>query len=345
MIANGKFTREKLIRATRLSLAMLISVAYITYVGIAEGIAVTMTCAIILYDNPTVGGAINKSQLRFLGTLLGFMIAMIFIIGFANSMIANIIGIIIGIFLATYWFIDNKYSYVGIMTCATLPILLLNNGDIRIAFMRLLSISLGVLIAYLLNCFFYPDYARNRILITLKVLVTEFNVLLNALYDQNATQDDFTQIYLKNEPLIIQEFAKFVRWHSEAQHETLPAYTSAAFSLFANIRHIYHLLSIIAFNLDINPIREHQLTSRELATIISKIKLIIDSLEQNYTNSLMLQKFLNSNDKLARNQEQKIFAENELSATTIMATIATEIDSIIEQLIIIYDLRQTHNYY
>lgn len=346
MIATSKFTPEKLIRATRLSLAMLISVAYITYVGISEGIAVTMTCAIILYDNPTVGGAINKSYLRFLGTLLGFLIAMVFIIGFANSMVSNVIGIIIGVFMAAYWFIDNKYSYVGIMTCATLPMLLLNDGDIRTAFLRLLSISLGVLIAYLLNCFFYPDYARNRILITFKTLITELNTLLDTLAEKGFTQEEFAKLYLAKEVLIIKEFAKFVRWHGEAQRETLPLYTTAAFSVYANFRHIYHLLSIMAFNLEISEMQSDDISQNQLRAILAKSMVIINSLDMNYSNYFMPAEFnLHQTKDSAQKHTVLEYKDQDLSSTIIIANIVDEIDLIIKQLVIIYNIRKEQNYY
>lgn len=342
-MSTVKFTPEKLIRATRLSLALLISVAYVTYVGIPEGIAVTMTCAIILYDNPTVGGTITKSHLRFFGTLCGFMLAMVFIIGFANSMITNLAGIVIGAFIAGYWFIDNKYSYIGIMTCATLPMLLINNGDIRSAFLRLLSISLGVLIAYILTRWFYPDYAYNRTLISIKSLVTELQILLDSLLKQNFNQDEFEALYLKQETLIIKELTKFVRWHTEAQREAVPAYTNATLSVYANIRHIFHLSSILAFNLDFDEMRDNEISKNQLRAILAKSRVIIDSLAINYSNYFISAEF-NLDEIKAQAEENTPLEDDELSSVIIIANIEYEIDLIIRQLVIIYNIRKEQAY-
>lgn len=278
MIIAGNFTAEKITRASRLSLAMLISVAYITYFGIAEGIAVTMTAAIVLYDNPTVGGAINKSYLRFLGTLFGFLFAMVFIIGFANNMLINVIGMSIGIFMAAYWFIDNKYSYIGIMICATLPILLLNNGDLRIAFLRLFSISLGAVIAYLLACFFYHDYARDRVVTSMHKLISQIYSLLNSLQQSVLTAKEFEQLYHQQEEAIIKEFAKFVRWQSESIRETSVSYSVISAKIFSHIRHIYHLISILATNFELEDIYDSLACKMRLESILASIREIISEL-------------------------------------------------------------------
>ena len=68
---------------------MIISFVYVAYIGMSDGIWVIMTCAIILFDNPTLGGTINKSHLRF-WELFAAGFSLIFIIGFANNVIINL---------------------------------------------------------------------------------------------------------------------------------------------------------------------------------------------------------------------------------------------------------------
>lgn len=334
-----KFTPEKIVRATRLSLAMLISVIYTNYVGISEGIAVTMTCAILLYDNPTVGGTINKSRLRFLGTFIGFAFAMIFIIGFTNNLIINLIGIVLGAFVAAYWFMDNKFSYIGIMICATVPMLLINNGDINGAFLRVLCISLGVIIAYILICFFYPDYARNRILVSIKNTVNELQAILLTIKESN-NYIDIEKIYLLNEANIIKEFAKIVRWHNELIYETKksPQYSISTFAIYSHLRHIYHLISVMVFHLESNTIKDYK-TQVLVQNILEQSQMIIELLDKNLS-SHHLPKCLIEHQK----HDDLSCNTNELSIPMIITHINNEMNNIIQELIIIIEIRQHNNY-
>ena len=343
---TSKFTPEKLVRATRLSLAMLISLAYVLYVDLSEGIAVTMTCAIILYDNPTVGGTINKNNLRFLGTLLGFLISMIFIVGFANSLVLNLAGMIIGVFLAAYWFIDNKYSYIGIMLCATLPMLLINNGDIKGAFLRVLCIGLGVFISYILICFFYPDYARDRILIALKGCITQLDVILQEVFEQKLNQIEIEALYIEQDALIVKEFTKIVRWNTEAQNEikNCPEYLASAMQVYANIRHIFHLVSVIIFHLDYSENNDY--IQSKLSAILHKNQLIIDSLGKNLNSFYMPEEFGNYQILLSSQEvNHDEFKYTDLTIKSIVTIINDELDMILRELACLYNIRKQNNYY
>jgi uncharacterized membrane protein YccC len=143
---------------------MIISFVYVAYIGMSDGIWVIMTCAIILFDNPTLGGTINKSHLRFWGTFFAAAFSLIFIVGFANNVIINLLGVVIGTFLAAYWYMDTAQGYIGGLISWTLPIILLNNNDIKSAFLRLMNIIIGIIVSYIMLRYFYPEYARDNML-------------------------------------------------------------------------------------------------------------------------------------------------------------------------------------
>ena len=95
-----KLSSEQLTRATRMSLAMLIGFAYVAYSGVSNGFWVYITISLLLFDSSTIGGTMAKGSSRVLGTFIASLYALVFIIGFANNFIINLIAIVVGIFLS-----------------------------------------------------------------------------------------------------------------------------------------------------------------------------------------------------------------------------------------------------
>ena len=344
-----KFTQSQFTRAARLSVAMIISFVYVAYIGMSDGVWVVMTCAIILFDNPTLGGTINKSHLRFWGTFFAAGFSLIFIIGFANNVIINLCGIVIGTFLAAYWYMDSAQGYIGGLISWTLPIILLNNNDIKSAFLRLMNIIIGIIISYIMLRFFYPEYARDNMLKSIHKTLIELKILLLSISDPQLNSEQIQALYLNHEAKILSEINSFNRWQTEARWETkkAPEYIDAAVLAYLHIRRLYRLLSVVIFYFNCDEIRHDAKIHPQLTQVRQQLEEMIDALEQNqkcyYVPEIFNQNNKDTTSELSNHNEYQHYQN--LSIQTITDIIQIEIDVIATNLIKLFNSRQTHNYY
>ncbi len=342
-----QFTTEKRIRATRLCLAMLISFMYTSYVGVSEGIWVVMTCPIVLFDNATLGGTLNKSHLRFWGTFFSAAFGMIFIVGFANNVIINVIAIGLGVFLATYWYMDGKQGYAGGLITWTLPILLLNNNNLKSAFLRLLNISLGIIISYFLLRFFYPEYARNRMLSSMQKTIEELETMLIAITDTKLSDAAIQAMYLQHETKILANINGFIRWQNEAELETKahPEYVESGSRAYLHVRRLYRLLSVIIFHFDCSKIRTNNDVMDKFNLITQQMDLIIQALHNNRHDYYLPEQWLQNTSKDLESEDMSYIHHQALSALSISNIIHEEIRAIMANLVIFFQSRKANNYY
>ena len=343
------FTQSQFTRAARLSVAMIISFVYVAYIGMSDGVWVVMTCAIILFDNPTLGGTINKSHLRFWGTFFAAGFSLIFIIGFANNVIINLCGIVIGTFLAAYWYMDSAQGYIGGLISWTLPIILLNNNDIKSAFLRLMNIIIGIIISYIMLRFFYPEYARDNMLKSMQNTLIELKALLSSISDPELNAEQIQNLYLNHESKILTEINRFVRWENEARWETkqAPEYVDVAVLAYLHIRRLYRLLSVVIFHFDCHEIRHNLQIQPRLIQVRQQLEEMISALEQNqkcyYAPEIFNQNNKGITSELSSHNEYQHYQS--LSIQTITDIIQIEIDVITANLIKLFNSRQAHNYY
>jgi hypothetical protein len=345
MRSQFQFSNPKLVRATRLSLAMLISFVYTTYVGVSNGIWVMMTCAIVLFDNPTLGGTLNKSHLRFWGTFFSTMFALLFIVVFANNVITNLIAIVIGVFLATYWFMDTQQAYAGGLITWTLPILLINNNNLREAFTRMLNVSLGILISYIMVRFFYPEYARDNLLQSLHKTMSELQTLLHAVVFPGLNNRQIQELYLQHEAPILSEINHFMRWVEEAKVESRRhEYVESATAAYLHVRRLYRLVSLIIFHFDCGTIRGDQQIHEKFTLICERIELIISALEQNYHAYYLPEELAVAARHTSSEGNLEYIHYQAVSLLTITEIVLEELDAIMVKLTVFFQARDAHFY-
>jgi uncharacterized membrane protein YccC len=341
------FDKSKITRASRLSIAMLISFMYVSYVGVSSGVWVMMTCAIVLFDNPTYGGTLTKSHLRFWGTFFSAAISLLFIVAFANNVIFNLIGIVIGIFFAAYLYMDTKQNYIGGLISWTLPIILINNNDIKSAFLRLLNIAIGIAIAWVMLRFFYPEYARDKMLRTTQKTIHELKIMLLPLTDSSLSALQIQQIFLEREPIILADMARFNRWVEESKPETSksPEYVSAATKAYWHARRLYRLFSVLIYHFDCSHIANNPKLQRYITQSLNQFDEIGNAIEKNMSSFAMPQNLVINTSILQQQELEYDLHHERLSATTIFELIQEEGNHLVADLIIVFQSRKANNYY
>ncbi len=341
------FDKSKITRASRLSIAMLISFCYVTYVGVSSGVWVIMTCAIVLFDNPTYGGTLTKSHLRFMGTFFAALMSLIFIVGFANNVIINLIGIVVGVFIAAYLYMDSKQNYLGGLISWTMPIILINNNNIKSAFLRLLNISIGIFIAWIMLRFFYPEYARDKMLRTTQKTIRELRIMLATLSDNSLSALQIQQVFLEREPIILAEMARFNRWIEEAKPETAksPEYVGAATKAYWHARRLYRLFSVLIYHFDCSHIASNPKLQRYINQSLVQFDGITETIEKNMTQFIQPQDLVIHTSILQQQELEYDLHHERLSTTTIFELIQEEGNHMVADLIIVFQSRKANNYY
>jgi uncharacterized membrane protein YccC len=107
-----------------------------------------------MYEYTTVGGVLNKSKLRFVGTVFSAVYGIIIIYFGGNDPLINIFALIVGLFFYTYWFMGNDKTYTGTIGAVTLTIVLLNYNEVDVAILRVFNVILGILASVFMIRFF-----------------------------------------------------------------------------------------------------------------------------------------------------------------------------------------------
>ncbi|OAI49065.1 hypothetical protein AYO45_03640 [Gammaproteobacteria bacterium SCGC AG-212-F23] len=120
-----------------------------------------ITIIVVMCAQINVGSMIQKSYMRFLGTLAGSLFAMLVLAIFHDNALAHSAAVTLAVMIFSYIATTNKnYSDAGTLGAATVAIILIgSNPTIITAIERFLEISIGILIAALVSQFVLPIHA------------------------------------------------------------------------------------------------------------------------------------------------------------------------------------------
>jgi len=124
-----------------------------------------ITIIIVMCAQLSVGSVIQKSYMRFLGTLTGSIIAALAIVSFPNSETAYAIVVAIAVMFFSYIATGGKnYAESGTLGAVTVVIILIGlDPTLKTTVERFLEISLGIFIAALVSQFILPIHARKHL--------------------------------------------------------------------------------------------------------------------------------------------------------------------------------------
>ncbi|NDS72219.1 FUSC family protein, partial [Francisella tularensis subsp. holarctica] len=156
------------INAFKACIAIVIAYLVGSFLGRIFGIErmylwMSVTVMVVMSTQPNLGGAVDKALMRFLGTVIGAVIAII-IVACVKNYIHEFMLILPFIFLAVYFAGATKYSYAGTLAGITLIIIMFNQQPgVQVAIYRAVEISLGIIISLIVNRFILPIRAETRL--------------------------------------------------------------------------------------------------------------------------------------------------------------------------------------
>jgi uncharacterized membrane protein YccC len=270
------FDSQKILRASRLSLVIIITFLTTWYFQIPEGEWALITACIVLFEYTTVGGVLTKSYLRFLATFSSAIYSIIVIYFFDNNVYVNMIAAVGGLFVYTYYFMDGKQSYVGILGSVTLTIMLFNYSNIDAAILRPFNIAIGIAIAVIVLRFFYPEYARNRVLVTHADFIEHLIQIVNNFLDAEQSLEKVKADYLMYENKLIADISTFNRYVDESKIETkkTPEFVLKNIRAFGHLKRIYRLLSVLIYHIATEDIRANRQLHENLVVVIHQLQSI-----------------------------------------------------------------------
>jgi uncharacterized membrane protein YccC len=239
---------------------------------------VMITACVVLFDQDTVGGTINRSKLRFMATFYGAMISLGCIFFFPHNLV--LIWLVIGLttFICAYIYMSTPKSYIGLLGSMTLVIILIGSHgpNLHTAIYRTLDIAIGVLFALLSMLLFFPEYALERAnTLTLKSL-GEMDKLMKTIKGEHDLEK-IRQHTQTVEMTLLQDITNFNKTIDDAKHELKarkhPELIEKYSQSLLQIRRLYRLLMFI-FNYEIN---QTHIDNQKLHLIITQISTIIDT--------------------------------------------------------------------
>lgn len=156
-------TQLRWIHSFKTALACSIAFAITRNVSFPVEQWIFITIFVVMCAQPNVGGMLQKSYMRFLGTLTGSIIAAATLILFGDNVIAAIAATVFAGFFFSFIATSTKSYYdSGTLGAATVAVILIGrNPTLATAVARFFEISLGILIATLVSQFVFPIHART----------------------------------------------------------------------------------------------------------------------------------------------------------------------------------------
>lgn len=159
------FDIERLIHSFKTAIACLIGILLTKIIGFPADQWVVVTIIVVMCAQIYVGSVMQKAYLRFLGTLLGCIIAMSAIVMIGDTSFSAAVTISLASFIFSYFAVGQEmFSYSATLGAVTTAIIMMGHSpSLTFAAERFLEISVGLLIATLVSQFILPIHARNHL--------------------------------------------------------------------------------------------------------------------------------------------------------------------------------------
>ena len=266
--------RGKTIRTWRLALTCIFLFFISWYYKIPESSWSLVTIWFVMYEYTTVGGVLNKSMLRFSGTVISALYGITIIYLCGNDPFINIFALVAGLFFYTYWFMGNDKTYTGTIGAVTLTIVLLNYNDIEVAILRVFNVLLGIIASVFMIRFFYPQYARNHLIETQINWFNQLEELINEYLDSSKDQPYLKIRSYDLEHLFLANLANYSKLVGEAKMETkmTPFFTGHCLIIKEQFQLLFRLFSMFIATLSTDEVRAHPWVMEQLRLIRNKIE-------------------------------------------------------------------------
>lgn len=164
-VTTSFFDLERLIHSLKTAIAVLIGYLIAHVIGLPSGQWIVITILVVMCAQLYVGSVLQKSWLRFLGTIAGCAAAIVMIVTRGHSWMDIAITLMLTSFVFSYFatWRDNL-TYAGTLGAVTTAIIILGQEPtVLFALERFMEICVGLMIATLVSQFALPIHARSHL--------------------------------------------------------------------------------------------------------------------------------------------------------------------------------------
>lgn len=156
---------ENLIHSFKTLIACCIGIMLTYIISFPSDQWVIITIIVVMCSQLYVGSVMQKSYLRFIGTLFGCLLAILALVTLGDNRLAAAAAVGLSSFIFSYISIKNEnLSYACTLGAVTTAIIMLGQTPtITFAAERFLEISVGLLIATVVSQFILPINARDHL--------------------------------------------------------------------------------------------------------------------------------------------------------------------------------------
>jgi len=160
------FDTERITHSIKTAIACMIGFLLANIVGFPTASQwIVVSIIVVMCAQIYVGGMMQKAYLRFLGTIVGCLFAIIALTSAGDTDLVIMITLALSSFIFSYLATGQEsMSYAGTLGAATTAIIMLGNPPTLLtAGARFMEISIGILIAALVSQFVLPIHARTHL--------------------------------------------------------------------------------------------------------------------------------------------------------------------------------------
>lgn len=200
---------ERLIHSFKTVIAVILGFLAMRITNSPHAQWIIITVLVVMCAQIYVGSVLQKSYLRFLGTLCGCILGVIVIECFQSSWWSVLLVLMVASFIFSYIATSGKdtLSYFSTMGSVTLALILLGQPDpsLDYAASRFFEITVGIFIATVVSQFVFPIHAKKHLhktqVQTLKQLKDFYDAALvskNIAQIQTAESHDLDETIVKS---------------------------------------------------------------------------------------------------------------------------------------------------
>ena len=194
-IQLNKLSKERVIASFKTALACLIGIFIGELLHLSMPQWALITIVVVMATTIRIGGTIQKSYFRLLGTLIGAILAAGALLLLGNQ--PTIIHILLILLLAVFSYLASSPSDIsqfGLLgATTTIMILDARMPTLKTALDRTLEIFLGIVIAILVTRFIFPSHAKKLLRLSIANTIHQFQALYCLFVTKKLTKYSLTE--------------------------------------------------------------------------------------------------------------------------------------------------------
>lgn len=183
---------ERLIHSAKTALACFTGFLVTNYIHFQTMQWIVITTLVVMCAQINVGSVLQKSWMRFLGTLAGSLLAILTLkIAGNDPFIKMIVVLIAAMFFSFIATSTKSYNESGTLGAVTVTIILFGTDpNVQTGIERFFEISLGILIAAIVSQFIFPIHARTHLRRNQAMTIKKIRAFYLALFSSTSSADN-----------------------------------------------------------------------------------------------------------------------------------------------------------